>query len=187
MSTALKGRRGFTLIELLIVIVIIAILAAVIVLLVNPAELSKRGRDAQRLSDFSNLHRAINIVLQDATNSSQFLLCNGVAGSCTTNSVAGSRVTTGGGWVKVNLSAQKTVYVPSLPVDPINTTGGVGNGNHYVYCSDGNSWELITALESLQQQPKLAGDGGADNTKYEVGSSLTLINTTMPGSVACSY
>lgn len=179
--------RGFTLVELLIVIVIIAVLAAIIALLVNPAELIKRGRDAQRLSDFNNLHRAINIVIQDSTNSSQALLCNGVVGSCTSNSTSGTRVPNGGGWVKVNLSVQTVVSLASLPIDPVNSTGATGN--HYVYCSNGTQWELFTNLESQQQQSRLAADGGGDNTKYEVGSNLNLVNTTLPApnSVACSY
>ncbi len=182
-----KTAQGFTLVELLIVIAIIAILAAVVVLIVNPLELTRRGRDAARLSDFANLQQAINIAVQEATNSTQYLLCGGVAGSCAGNSVTGTRSSAGTGWAKVNLGTQTSVSVPTLPIDPINTNTGVGNGNHYIYCSDGSSWEMVTILESVQQNSKMSNDGGSDNAKYEVGSSLALLGTTMPGSVACAY
>ena len=46
-----SSRSAFTLIELLVVIAILAILAVVVVLVLNPAELLKQSRDANRLSD----------------------------------------------------------------------------------------------------------------------------------------
>ncbi len=177
--------QGFTLIELLVVVAIIAVIAAIVMLTVNPIELTRRSRDAQRLSDFANLQQAIGAVSQEATASGQNILCNGVAGSCAADSVTGGRGIDGTGWMKVSLVNPKIVSFALLPVDPLNTTGAAGF--HYVYCSNGASWELFTTLESQQQFSRSGLDGGSDSSKYEIGTNLTLINTTMPGAVVCSY
>lgn len=178
-GSALSLSKGFTLVELLVVIAIIAILAAVVVLIINPLELTRRGRDAARLSDLANLQQAINVAVQEATSSSAAILCSGGTTPCNGSSNIGTRASDGTGWVKVDLSTQKSVSVPTLPVDQINSTA-----NHYTYCSDGNGWEINTALESQQQSGKAGGDGGNDPVLYEVGSSLTLI---APSGGSCTY
>ncbi|EKD85382.1 MAG: hypothetical protein ACD_38C00035G0006 [uncultured bacterium] len=173
--------KGFTLVELLVVIAIIAILAAVVVLIINPLELTRRGRDAARLSDLSNLQQAINVTLQEATGSATEILCKG--GICTGNSVSDSRAADGDGWVKANLSAQTSVSVPILPVDPASSPNTAAN--HYTYCSNGDTWKIVTDLESTQQTPKETQDGGTNTTGgstgtggsdnlYEVGSNMAL-------------
>jgi prepilin-type N-terminal cleavage/methylation domain-containing protein len=69
MKTKKKSKKkGFTLIELLIVIAIIAILSVVVVLTLNPAEMLKRSRDSNRLSDFSTMVTAINLYLSDVSS-----------------------------------------------------------------------------------------------------------------------
>ncbi len=55
-------RKGFTLIELLIVIGILAVLSTVTVLILNPAELFRQARDAQRISDLDTLTKVINFI-----------------------------------------------------------------------------------------------------------------------------
>lgn len=176
--------KGFTLVELLVVIAIIAILAAVVVLIINPLELTRRGRDSARLTDLANLQQAINVAVQESTDSAQEILCKGVgAATCAEKSNVGTRNPNGTGWVKVDLSSQQAISVPTLPIDP--------NGNnvtyHYVYCADTSGgaakWEIFTELESAQQLPKEGTDGGNDTAKYEIGSDLTL-----SGSVSgCAY
>ncbi len=167
-----KSAQGFTLVELLVVIAIIAILAAVVVLIINPLELTRRGRDAARLSDLANLQSAINVAVQEATGSSAAILCSQGGATCTGKSNVDSRNSNGTGWVKVDLSSSKSVSVATLAVDPTNSAS-----NHYTYCSDGTGWEIDAALESQQQSGKAGGDGGNDTALYEVGSSLTLIGT----------
>lgn len=169
---ALSLSKGFTLVELLVVIAIIAILAAVIVLIINPLELTRRGRDAARLTDLANLQQAINVAVQESTDSAQNILCSsGWDGSkCTATSDTGGRNSNGTGWVKVNLSAQQSVSVPTLPVDPINSST-----LKYTYYSDGKTWEIDTVLESDQQKGKMATDGGNNDNAYEVGSNLSLL------------
>lgn len=183
--------KGFTLVELLVVIAIIAILAAVVVLIINPLELTRRGRDATRLADLANLQQAINVAAQEATASGTDILCVGglVGGVCTGKSTDGgggstARASNGTGWVKVNLGTQQSVSVPTLPADPTNNTA-----THYTYCSDGTNWEINAVLESQQQLSKMENDGGDENTlasapKYEVGSKLDLITAS---STPCGY
>lgn len=176
---------GFTLVELLVVIAIIAILAAVVVLIINPLELTRRGRDAARLTDLANLQQAINVAVQEATAAGSNIACNGTATGCIDTSL-GSRATDGTGWVKVNLGVQTSVSVPTLPVDPTNTAGATGL--HYTYCGSGDNWEIITDLESQQQIGKEGTDGGTDAAKYEVGSVLNLLGTALPGGAGnCTY
>lgn len=182
MKKSAQVRMGFTLVELLVVIAIIAILAAVVVLIINPLELTRRGRDAARLSDLANLQQAINVTLQEATGSAGQILCKDTSAPCTGRSTSGSRAADGTGWVLADLTAQKSVSVPILPVDPASSPNSVTN--HYTYCSDGDSWKIVTALESTQQSPKASQDGGTNTTEtagartsadlYEVGSSMSL-------------
>jgi prepilin-type N-terminal cleavage/methylation domain-containing protein len=191
--TKSEDLKGFTLVELLVVIAIIAILAAVVVLIINPLELTRRSRDAARLTDLANLQQAINVSVQEATGSSATdILCKTPATApCTGESVGDSRIADGTGWIKADLTAQTSVSVPTLPVDPINSTD-----YHYTYCSDGNNWEINTRLESEQQAPKMGNDGGGEGApgddiatlrasgKYEVGSKLDLIR---PSGGSCTY
>src|ERR1700722_18955621 len=68
--------KGVTLIELLVVIAIIAILAVVVVLTLNPAELLRQSRDANRVSDIATLTSALNLYVTDQTGASSFNLGN---------------------------------------------------------------------------------------------------------------
>lgn len=187
MNKTVQKNQGFTLVELLVVIAIVAILAAVVVLIINPLELTRRGRDAARLTDLSNLQGAINVAVQEATDSGAAILCNGATYPCTAASypVGGAtRTSDGTGWVKVDLGGNQSVSVPTLPVDPTNSTT-----YHYTYCADNDAWEIDSVLESDQQKPKMAADGGDQNAtdttgRYEVGSNLTLINAA---GTPCAY
>lgn len=174
-----KTARGFTLVELLVVIAIIAILAAVVVLIVNPVEMTRRSRDAARMTDLANLQQAINIAAQENSTIENFL-CAGVAPPCSGRSDTGGRSNDGTGWVKVNLATQ-SVKVPTLPVDPKNVDEAPADDGkfYYTYNSDGVDWEINAILESVQYggdetTGKDADDGGDNTTKYEVGSKLTL-------------
>ncbi len=183
-----KTAQGFTLVELLVVIAIIAVLAAVVVLIINPLELTRRSRDAARLTDLSNLQQAINVAVQEATNSGSQILCNGAIYPCVGSTYPDSitnRKNDGTGWIKVNLGTSGSVSVPTLPVDPVNSAGV--SGFHYLYCANKpagqvDGWEIVTKLESQQQSGKMSTDGGTDNNLYESGSNLGLLGTD-----SCTY
>lgn len=179
-----KTARGFTLVELLIVIAIIAVSAAIVVLVVNPIELTRRSRDAARLSDLANLQQAITVAVGEATESGTDILCSQGFDAATsrcrgTSTDTGARDSDGTGWVDVNFS-NLGVSIPVLPADPQNTTA-----SHYTYCSDGDAWEINANLESEQQDDKETTDGGGDDALYEVGSDLTLIDDG--GAPPCTY
>lgn len=172
---------GFTLVELLVVIAIIAILAAVVVLIINPLELTRRGRDAARLTDLANLQNAINVAVQESTGAGAVsVLCKSTGSyPCNGNSNTDGRNSDGTGWVRTDLSTQKSVSVPTLPVDPVNDAT-----YHYTYCANNDQWEIDAKLESSQQAGKMTGDGGNDPALYEVGSNLTLV---APSGGSCTY
>ena len=166
-----KTAQGFTLVELLVVISIIIILAAVVMIVINPFETLKRGRDSTRLSDLVNLQQAINVAVQESASTSSEILCKGTTAPCRgASNGPGARVNSGSGWVKVDLSSQQTVSVPTLPIDPSDSAT-----YHYVYCSNGNSWKIESKLESTKELARLTGDGGIDDTLYEVGSNLSIV------------
>src|SRR5680860_471628 len=66
----MKIKKGFTLLELLIVIGILAILSTTVILVINPAELLKKARDSQRISDLSTVKTAIAYYITEAADPS---------------------------------------------------------------------------------------------------------------------
>lgn len=172
MKKSARVYSGFTLVELLVVIAIIAILAVIVGVVINPIELRRRSNDAARLSDLANLQQAINVAAQEATVSGDAILCFNTAVPCqeaTFPLQTDTRKSDGSGWVKVNLSAQTSVSMPVLPVDPVNDAT-----HYYEYYSDGSAWKMTAVLESDQQSIKMLNDGGIEDAEYEVGSNLTL-------------
>lgn len=169
----IKTARGFTLVELLVVIAIIAILAAVVYLVINPIELQRSSRDSVRLGDLQQLNQAITAAAQEATGSGTTILCAPPATApCSGDSATASQANNGTGWVKVDVSNQRTVSLPALPKDPVNA----GN-NVYRYQTNAaaDAWEINGVLESNKNQTKMQGDGGNDPARFEIGSKLDII------------
>lgn len=171
---------GFTLLELLIVVAIISILAMIAFLVINPLEMIRESRDANRLSDLASLQRAINLAVPEATASGVEVLCSGSSGKPTPGQVLcqgvsnssdyNPKATNGTGWVKIDLASQSSVSFAVLPADPLNH-----DEYYYTYASDGKNWEITAKLESTKYNLKMIEDGGSDNSAYEVGTNLNLI------------
>lgn len=166
--------QGFTLLELLLTVGIVVALSAVVLLIINPIEIIRRGRDTTRIQDMNSLATAINTAIQDSTTASSGVLCFSTSVPCGANSSDSSpdiRKNNGLGWVKVDFSSQTTLTIATLPIDPVNN-----ETYRYSYRSDGNSYELDAILESVAQKPKMETDGGDNSSVYETGTSLVLLN-----------
>ncbi len=172
----MKSNTGFTLIELLVVISIIAIIASIVAIIINPLETIRRSRDAIRLSDLANLQMGINILIQENQGSGLNLLCYPPASppcsGASNNPGPDTRKTDGTGWIKVKFDPQGPISASTLPADPINSGGYV---YRYATNADGDKWEIDAVLESDKEGWRMQQDGGNNQTKYEVGLSLTIL------------
>ncbi|MFA5933559.1 MAG: hypothetical protein WCV81_05855 [Microgenomates group bacterium] len=155
----------------IMIIPMIAILAAIVVLIINPLELTRRARDATRLSDLSYIAEAINITWVAAPNDPK-TLCSTTKAPCEGKSnISDPNVKNldGLGWIKADISKTKVIPPTSLMVDPVND-----DKLYYRYCSDGKNWEIDTALESEKDQKYAVDDKGDNPNLYEIGSDLTV-------------
>lgn len=117
---------GFTLIELLVVIAILGILATIGLGSFQSSQ--RKGRDAQRKSDLSQIQKALEMYYNDngkypLTSEMQALLNSG------------SSWTAAGG---------STIYMKTVPKGP--------KGDVYCYESDGSYYKLYAKLENIQDQ-----------------------------------
>ena len=163
-------RSAFTLIELLVVIAIIAIIAVVVVLVLNPAEILRKGRDSNRLSDLPTLQTALSVYAEDmggslGSSSVTYVSipdptatttagtdCSGIGypftGGGSFHCAASStfRRVDGTGWIPINLKKESFgSSLGSLPIDPINTTS---SNSYYSYQTDGSTFKITTLPES---------------------------------------
>ncbi len=134
---------------MLIVIVIIGILAAALVPRLTSVQ--ERARDTKRKTDLRNIYNALEIYFVDNTT---YPLPYAWA-SYNTNHYTYSTST---GW-----SAFISGYMTSVPVDPINTPGGVAFGattrtyTYYgVYNSPKHTYDLLTKLENPNDPDRCA-------------------------------
>ncbi len=183
--------KGFTLIELLIVIAILAVLATVTVVAINPAEIFRRTRDSQRLSDLDSIRTAINFYVVNTSSPSlgdpakSFSHVTGVACAGKTSSATTSQAVNGSGWIPVSLlSLVGTAPLSKWPIDPNPTTSNGNPGRYYVYLtnSTNSTFEVIANMESSQYSEGGSNDveskdGGKISGLYEIGTEFILTAT----------
>ena len=187
-------KKGFTLLELLIVIGILAILATVLFAVINPAELLRRARDTQRLSDLDALRSAISLFIVDMPSADTLMgdstrvysHISGGVGACMgrTATTKPDRTTDGNGWIPINFNNMSTKSpLAALPVDPNPATSGASR--YYLYLPDTSdvTFELTANMESSYYKQggamdKESIDGGNLPTIYEVGTKFIVTTTS---------
>ncbi len=174
----MRHQNAFTLIELLIVIAIIAILGSATVLVLNPVEIIKQGRDGTRITDVENIQKSLNLTLFNNPSLVDSLLSTNIylslpSGSCPLSPPTGYTYvcnatsaninkTDGTGWIPLTLQ-----NMASLPTDP--------NSNfYYAFIANPTTKTFtVTALLESEKQTKLsaAKDGGTDPGRFEKGDT----------------
>ena len=199
----MRNKKGFTLVELMIVIAILAILAAIVIFALNPAELFRRARDSQRMSDLRVLSSAISYYLADATtpvlDGVTNALCSGGTGADTIWATVANttlptgyvwvastvRVVDGTGWLKVNFSAGGSAPIGQLPMDPSNTGPTGTPSTMYAFsCDTALNYEINANMESTNYKLKEIDDGGDVATVYEIGTRVVGL---LPATAGASY
>jgi len=191
-----KNLVGFTLLELLIVIGILAILSTTMIMVINPAEMLKRARDSQRISDLNTLKNAISFYLFDdstpsmGTSSATYIYtyAGGWASSvkCSTgnNYNTPSQAINSSGWIPIDFtSISGGSPIAALPIDP-NPASSTSGHFYYVYVpASNNSYVLLAEMESVTYRTggpnDVEGkDGGSLPGVYEVGTNLSIVTAT---------
>jgi len=196
----MKIKKGFTLLELLIVIGILAILSTTIILVINPAQLLKKARDSQRISDLNTMKTAIAYYITEAADPDIGSLYSAqtysdlAAVKCGAAGVAPAvaYTTDGDGWIPIDFDTELTGGSPigALPGDPNKTAINANPGRYYVYLVGSTTdftFKLVANMESTYYGSGAGsvetGDGGTEATLYEVGTSMTTAIAT--GTATC--
>lgn len=197
-----ENGKGFTLVELLIVIAILGLLAAILVVVLNPAEMLRRTRDTQRISDLGAVNNALATYVASAStvefDESGSACVNVFISHDPTNpdkqtpstpTLAGSEDGSidGTGWLPVDTS--DVSVIPTYPLDPTNTITATWEATaladtptrgdfYYTYQCDSTEgvYKLSAPLESqhfTQTDTVTTRDGGVCDNLYEVGSNLS--------------
>src|SRR5680860_44145 len=192
----MKIKKGFTLLELLIVIGILAILSTTVVLVINPAQLLKKARDSQRISDLNTMKTAIAYYITETTTPSigtvSKTFSDVATASCFGAASSTQALTTAGlGWIPINFDGMTGGSpIGSLPPDPNKTAIGASPGRYYVYgvlSATDYTFKLVANMESTYYSMTgdgdvETGDGGTNTSLYEVGTGMMLSIST---SAAC--
>ncbi len=196
--------KGFTLLELLIVIAIIGLLATMVVMVFNPGETLKKGRDGQRFSDLSALHTALAFyaitfpekslcdtsrVYVTLPSETAFTSCPPPVGFSGWYQVVKTQLKNidGTGWLGINFDeVPGKSPIGFLPIDPRNTVtascpDSAGDADfYYRFACDmvDHTWEFDTRLESEKYrttEDRDGLDGGNHEKRYEIGRDTKLL------------
>ncbi|NMB92502.1 MAG: type II secretion system protein [Parcubacteria group bacterium] len=183
-------KKGFTLLELLIVIGILAILSTTMILVINPAEMLKKARDSQRISDLNTLKTAISMYLTDVASptigTSTYSYSHVTSVNCgATGNASTSQAVNGNGWIPINFtSITGGAPISALPVDPNPTAYATSPYLYYAYVvGSSNTFKIFANMESTYYSYGGTGsiedkDGGTKSSLYEVGTDLSIGTTS---------
>ena len=177
-----KKILGFTLIELLVVISIIGFLTTVAVVSLNSSR--KKARDARRLSDISQIQKALDLYYDE--NGSYI-----ISGSCSSTSpntgwCNSVQSLSSNHWIRNGSTANLSAFLSQDPTDPSQGTSShwpVTDGGTYFYYGNGyggaGQWYMIVfGLEnyphSLESQDGVTACNG---TYFHYGSGSNGIIT----------
>jgi len=184
-------KKGFTLLELLIVIGILAVLSTTMVLVINPAEMLRRARDSQRISDLNTIKSALAFYLTEAaspdldgsSSTAMFVykhpnitITGTSCGAKSSRNESTSQAVNGSGWIPVNLSnLSGGSPISGYPVDP----NPASNQRYYIYLphNASSTFELLANMESTTYTANEATDGGILSDLYEVGTEMILTSS----------
>ena len=189
-------KKGFTLLELLIVIGILAILSTTVILVINPAQLLKKARDSQRISDLNTLKTAIAYYITEVGDPELGSAYNVQTYSdvatvkCNANATEASitaQTVDGSGWIPIKFTdIPGGSPIGSLPADP-NASLSTGNTvYHYAYLVSTSTYSIFKLAAEMESDYYSNGgggdveskDGGTNNNLYEVGTDMTIPITT---------
>ena len=195
----MNTKKGFTLLELLIVIGILAILSTTIVLVINPAELLRKARDSQRISDLNTMKTAIAYYVTETSSPKIGSLstsqtysdvagvnCGGV-GTNPSATATTTQSTNGTGWIPVEFSKMTGGSpIAALPTDPNKSSDSTG-AYYYVYLVGSETdytFKLVANMESTYYGNTggdggdvESTDGGVNINLYEVGTDMDIAIT----------
>lgn len=185
-------------IELLVVIAILAVLTVAVVLILNPAELLKEGRDSTRLSDLATLNKAVALYLAGTLNSPLWTTAiigtaDCTPGNCNTPDILStSTAVDGTGWVDINFGIITAGSpISRLPMDPNNNgvcpggqyspDGGYNGARYtcgYYLIQDAHQYKFETRMESVKfyvnpATEVVTKDGGLYPNVYEIGNDMS--------------
>lgn len=164
-----KNTKGFTLVELLVVIAIISLLSSVVLTSLNAAR--SKGRDAKRLSDVSEIQKALALYYSD--HGSYPIMSWG-------NSIPS-------GYWSTLTNALVPDYLPSMPKDPTNQGTDNFSGYNYAYFAanygGSGQWYMIVFRLENSPSPIESSDGtyACNGVRFHYGSGSNGIVTVGPG------
>ena len=191
--------KGFTLIELMVVVAVLAVLVNAVILVINPGEIIKQGRDSARLSALTSLSGVINFMQADVGDFSMgekntvYVSLPDPAATSSAGTDCGSfqlpllpadwkyhcatrmthQNTDGTGWIPIDFSNFSSGSpLLKLPVDPLNDAS---SGNYYTYVfGQDRKWKFSSVMESGRYISQEATDNGLDPASYEFGSNVSI-------------
>jgi prepilin-type N-terminal cleavage/methylation domain-containing protein len=188
-------KKGFSLIELLVVIAIVAILAVVVVLTLNPGELFRQGRDANRVSDMGTLNKAVSLYYQDARSSPNTMFMGTssviyVSIPDPTATIAGNQCqglglpaaptgysyqcaatstytkTDGTGWIPINFTTYGSSVIGSVISKlPVDPTNTTSTNLYYTYETDGIGGFKVSSFFESQKDAPLMASDGGNDAE----------------------